>query len=84
MDIKIVIVNCLGIIKPFQEPSYGVKYGDIHCVRYARILVFSDPILYLYMKMQVGVNPYSGIFYAVVIFIKLITINFVKNEIYSV
>lgn len=49
-------------MKPLQEPSYGVKYGDIHGVRYARIPVFSDMILPLYGKIQVRVNLYSGIF----------------------
>ena len=49
-------------MKPLQEPSYGVKYADIHGVRYAGILVFSDMILPLYGKIQVRVNLYSGIF----------------------
>ena len=51
------------------EPT--VTHFRPHCVKYARIRVFSDPyflvlptILSLDGKMRVGESPYSGIFYA--------------------
>ena len=40
----------------------------MHCVKYAKIRVFSDPCTFvqsLYGDMRVGGNPFSDIFYAV-------------------
>ena len=38
----------------------------VHCIKYARIWVFSDPYSPLHGRIRVSENPYFRIFYAVV------------------
>ena len=52
----------------FRSYSVGLNYKNMHCVKYAKIRVFSDPctlVQSLYGDMRVRGNPFSDIFYAV-------------------
>ena len=67
LTLKLALNTILSINENKVSCLMNVMY-NIHCIKCARIRVFTDPhspVLSLYGRARVSENPYSHIFYAV-------------------